>query len=62
MANTTESTFEGNIEAHLTSHGWAAVPPASYDRDLGLFPGEVVAFVQASQPKAWQQLGRVSHS
>lgn len=56
MSATTEASFESNIEAHLTSHGWAAVPPASYDRDLGLFPDEVVAFVQASQPKAWQQL------
>lgn len=56
MSNTTEATFEGNIEAHLTSHGWATMPSASYDRDLGLFPDEVVAFVQESQPKAWQQL------
>lgn len=56
MSSTTEATFEGNIEAHLTSHGWTAVPPSSYDRDLGLFPEEVVAFVQVTQPKAWQQL------
>lgn len=56
MSTTTEATFERNIETYLTSHGWAAVPPSSYDRDLGLFPDEVVAFVQASQPKAWQQL------
>ncbi|WEV77740.1 DEAD/DEAH box helicase family protein [Janibacter cremeus] len=48
--------FEGNIETHLTTNGWGAVPPSSYDRDLGLFPDEVIAFVQESQPKAWQQL------
>lgn len=56
MTNTTEAVFEGNIESHLTDSGWEAVSPSSYDRDLGLFPEEVIAFVQESQPKAWQQL------
>lgn len=53
---THESAFEANIEADLLGHGWAEVAPASYDRKLGLFPDEIIAFVQASQPKAWQQL------
>lgn len=52
---THESAFESNIEAHLLDHGWSKVAPAGYDRKLGLFPDEVVSFVQASQPKAWQQ-------
>lgn len=56
MSNTTEAAFEGNIETHLTDHGWGAVSPSSYDRDLGLFPEEIITFVQKSQPKAWQQL------
>lgn len=56
MSNSTEAVFEGNIEAHLTEHGWGSVPPSSYDRDLGLFPDEVIAYVQESQPKAWNQL------
>ena len=45
MSNTTEATFEGNIEAHLTSHGWGSVYSSSYDRGLGLFPDEVAAWV-----------------
>jgi len=53
---THESAFEANIEEHLLANGWAKAAPAGYDRKLGLFPNEVVAFVQASQPKAWQQL------
>ena len=56
MTITQESAFESNIEAHLLGHGWGKVAPASYDRSLGLFPDEVVAFVQASQPKQWAQL------
>lgn len=56
MTNTNEATFESNIEAHLIANGWEAVDPAAYDRDLGLFADEVVAFVEESQPKAWKQL------
>ena len=53
---THESAFEANIEAHLLANGWSAISATSYDRKQGIFPDEVVAFVQASQPKAWAQL------
>ena len=56
MAVTHESAFESNIEAHLLGHGWANVAPTGYDRKTGLFGDEVIAFVQESQPKAWEQL------
>lgn len=56
MSITKESAFESNIEAHLLGHGWQQLSPAAYDRKAGAFGDEVIAFVQASQPKAWQQL------
>ncbi|MBM6404622.1 type I restriction endonuclease subunit R [Phycicoccus sp. CSK15P-2] len=56
MSITHESAFEAGIESDLLSDGWAKVDPSGYDRAAGLFPDEVVAFVQASQPKAWEQL------
>jgi len=56
MSITQESAFEANIETHLIGNGWHRLEPSAYDRKAGLFPEEVVAFVQASQPKAWQQL------
>ncbi|MGL5827136.1 MAG: DEAD/DEAH box helicase family protein, partial [Nocardioides sp.] len=56
MSITHEAAFEANIEAHLLGHGWSSVGPTGYDRKAGLFPDEVIAFVQASQPKAWAQL------
>jgi len=56
MSITKESAFEANIEAHLLRDGWHQLDPASYDRKMGVFGNEVIAFVQASQPKAWQQL------
>ncbi|MFZ2501738.1 MAG: hypothetical protein WAW88_03555 [Nocardioides sp.] len=56
MSITQESAFEANIEAHLLAHGWDALAPTTYERKAGLFGDEVIAFVQASQPKAWLQL------
>lgn len=56
MAITQEKAFEANIEAHLLGHGWTSVAPGGYDRKLGMFPGEVIAFVKESQPKAWESL------
>jgi type I restriction enzyme R subunit len=49
----TEKAFEAAIEQHLLSHGWAAGDPAGFDRERALFPAELLAFVQATQPKAW---------
>lgn len=59
MANTTEKTFEDNIEAHLLTHGWSKVEQGTYDEKLGLFPDEVIAFVKQTQPKAWTKLVRL---
>lgn len=56
MTVTQEKAFEANIEAHLLGAGWTSVHPTTYDRKRGLFPDEVIAFVEASQPKAWAQL------
>ncbi len=58
MTVTTEQTFEANIEAHLLATGWASVAPKAYDRSLGLFPAELIAFVQETQQKAWANLVR----
>ncbi|WP_026378172.1 type I restriction endonuclease subunit R [Aestuariimicrobium kwangyangense] len=51
-----ESSFEANIEAHLVQHGWTSLPATGYDRTLGLFPEEMLAFVRESQPKQWATL------
>ena len=56
MGVTHESAFEANIEAHLLANGWHHLAPTAYDKDVGLFPDEIVRFVQESQPKAWSQL------
>ena len=53
-----ESAFELEICQHLAAHGWlyANGDAAGYDRALALFPADVLAWVQATQPQAWAVL------
>ena len=60
MALHKEVCFETEICEHLAAHGWlyAEGDAAHYDRELTLFPGDVLAWVQQSQPKAWEALSK----
>lgn len=53
-----EISFEKEICEHLAQHSWLYVEgdAASYDRARALFPADVLAWVQAAQPKAWEAL------
>ena len=53
-----EISFENDICAHLAAHGWlhSEGDAAHYDRARALYAPDVAAWVQASQPKAWESL------
>jgi len=53
-----EVNFEDEICDHLASNGWlyGDGDAAKYDRTLALFPDDVVAWAQATQPKAWDAI------
>jgi type I restriction enzyme R subunit len=51
-----EARFEDAIETALLARGYNKGEPKTYDAALGLFPGDVLAYVAASQPKKWQSL------
>lgn len=53
-----EISFEDEICGHLAAHGWlyAESDTAQYDRARALFPSDVLAWVQTTQPTAWQTL------
>lgn len=53
-----EISFETEICQHLASNGWiySEGDAAHYDRARALFPADVLAWVQATQPKAWDIL------
>lgn len=53
-----EINFEDEVCDHLAAHAWlyAKDDAKSYDRARALFPADVVAWVRAVQPKAWEAL------
>ncbi|MGY3558474.1 type I restriction enzyme R subunit [Bradyrhizobium sp. USDA 4463] len=55
-----EISFEDEICGQLGAHGWlyAEGDAALYDRPRALFPADLVAWVQATQPTAWQTLSK----
>ncbi len=55
-----ELSFETEICEHLAKHGWlhAEGDAGAYDRARALFPADVLAWVQETQPKAWEILSK----
>lgn len=53
-----EVSFESEICEYLAAHGWfyAKGDAADYDRPRALFPADVLAWVQQTQPEAWEAL------
>lgn len=54
--NTSEAAFETAIEAVLLGAGYARVEAQGFDRERAIFPGEVLAFIQATQTRVWEKL------
>ena len=56
----TEQAFESAIEHHLvTAGGYESGDPDQFDRERGLFPQDVLAFIQETQPKEWAYLEKL---
>lgn len=55
-----EISFETEVCDHLASHGWlhAEGDAAGYDRARALYPSDLLAWVQATQPQAWATLSK----
>jgi type I restriction enzyme R subunit len=53
-----ELSFEDEVCAHLWEHGWlyAEGDAKAYDRKRALFPADLVAWLQETQPQAWEGL------
>lgn len=51
MADHNEVVFESEVCAHLEAHGWLyAKNDAGYDRERALFPGDLFAWLEETQP------------
>ena len=53
----TERVFENELCEHLAANGWSIrthlKDATSYSRELAIFPEDLIAFVQETQPKEW---------
>jgi len=53
----TERVFEDELCEHLAGHGWSVRThlrdATTYSRELALYPDDLLAFVQATQPAEW---------
>jgi type I restriction enzyme R subunit len=51
-----EKYFEGYIVQQLAMRGWQVGDAVGYDQNYALYPEDLVAWVQATQPKRWEKL------
>lgn len=57
-----ETDFEHSIEQSLLLHGgYVKGDPLEYDKKLAIFPAEVVAFVQDTQPEFWERFSALNN-
>lgn len=56
MAQTSEKAFETYLEQMLAEAGWQSGTNAEWDKDRALFPAQAFAFIEATQPKLWQEM------
>lgn len=62
MALHNEIQFETDICDHLAASGWLYAEPGAvgdasgYDTPRALYPDDIIAWLQASQPRAWESL------
>lgn len=52
-----ELHFENEICAHLAAHGWLhSADDKGYDRELALFPEDLIWWIQETQPETWNKV------
>jgi type I restriction enzyme R subunit len=51
-----EKYFEDYIVQQLAARGWQVGATSGYDQSHALYPDDLVAWVQATQPKRWEKL------
>ncbi|MBB3059730.1 type I restriction endonuclease subunit R [Microbulbifer rhizosphaerae] len=58
MADNRETQFQQDIVRELTGAGWLLGSSAQYDRARALYPEDLLAYVQETQPEQWAKFAR----
>ncbi|WP_417535226.1 type I restriction endonuclease subunit R [Methylophaga sp.] len=59
MASASEFAFQQEMVQQLVANGWLLGNPKGYDRELALYPEDLLGFVKDTQDAQWQQFCRV---
>lgn len=51
-----ERYLEEDIVKHLTAHDWLEGDPKRYDRELALYPEDLIGWLKETQPKEWEKV------
>ncbi|WP_298441409.1 DEAD/DEAH box helicase family protein [uncultured Ferrimonas sp.] len=54
-----EKVFQNDIIDQMLSHGWLVGESSKYNRELALYPEDLLSFVQTTQPEQWDKLCKV---
>ena len=50
-----EKVFQNDILAQMQSHGWLLGESKNYNKELALYPEDLITFVKNTQPEQWQK-------
>ncbi len=51
-----ENVFETEIVAYLTTHEWMEGTSQGYDRNLALYPEDLLTYIKSTQPDAYEKM------
>ena len=51
----TERVFQNDIIKQMLANGWQLGQPEKYNRELALYPEDLIGFVQQTQDAQWQK-------
>ena len=57
-----EHVFESELVEHLVTHGWKEGSDTRYDKELALYPEDLLEFVKGTQPSEWAKFVRWHNS
>ncbi|WP_439899114.1 hypothetical protein [Photobacterium leiognathi] len=53
-----ETIFQKDILDQMQSHGWLLGESNKYNKELALYPEDVIAFTKATQAEQWDKLAQ----
>jgi len=58
MSKHKERQFQIEIVQHLTSNNWVEGDASGYDRELALYPQDLISYIRTTQPLAYEKMSK----